>query len=125
MKVALITGASRGIGAATALLAARQGYAVAVNYCKNQTAAARIVSQIQDAGGTATAFQADVSRESEVAALFARIDRHWGRLDSLVNNAGILEKQMRLVEMSLPSPREPVRRASMSTTPPRRERSIR
>lgn len=100
MKVALITGASRGIGAATALLAARQGYAVAVNYLKNQPAAARVVSQIEEAGGTAFALQADVSHEAGVSALFAEVDRHWGRLDSLVNNAGILEKQMRLVEMN-------------------------
>jgi NAD(P)-dependent dehydrogenase (short-subunit alcohol dehydrogenase family) len=80
-------------------LAARQGYAVAVNYCKNQETAAKVVSQIKEAGGNAIALQADVSREADVAALFAAVDQHWGRLDSLVNNAGILEKQMRLVEM--------------------------
>jgi len=99
MKIILITGASRGIGAATALLAAEQGYAVAVNYHRNKAAADKIVSSIHDKGGKAVAIQADISREDEVVRLFEETDRLLGKLSSLVNNAGILERQMRLVEM--------------------------
>ena len=99
MKIILITGASRGIGAATALLAAEQGYAVAVNYHRNKAAADKIVSSIHDKGGKAVAIQADISREDEVVRLFEETDRLLGKLSSLVNNAGILEHQMRLVEM--------------------------
>jgi len=98
-KNILITGASRGIGAATALLAAKEGYAVAVNYHSNETAAKAIVSRIEEAGGAAVAIQADISQPIEVARLFSETDRLLGRLDALVNNAGILEKQMRLVDM--------------------------
>lgn len=98
-KSILITGASRGIGAATALLAAKEGYAVAVNYHSNETAAKAIVSRIEEAGGAAVAIQADISQPGEVARLFSETDRLLGRLDALVNNAGILEKQMRLVDM--------------------------
>lgn len=99
MKVMLITGASRGIGAATALLAAGAGYAVAVNYHKNKAAADDVVAAIARSGGKAVAIRADISKEEEVVQLFTETDRLLGRPDALVNNAGILEKQMRLDEM--------------------------
>ncbi|QEC53004.1 NAD(P)-dependent dehydrogenase (short-subunit alcohol dehydrogenase family) [Anseongella ginsenosidimutans] len=99
MKIILITGASRGIGGATAILAAKAGYAVAVNYRRNRTAAEQVVSEITGKGGTAVAIQADITREEEVMKLFSETDRVFGRLDVLVNNAGILEPQMRLEEM--------------------------
>jgi len=98
-RVVLVTGASRGIGAATARLAAARGYAVCVNYLKNQAAADAVVSDITAAGGRATAVQADISNEAEVAGLFAACDRAFGRLDALVNNAGILETQRRVEDM--------------------------
>lgn len=100
-KVILITGASRGIGAATARLAAQRGYAVAINYRRQADAADALVSEINRAGGRALAMQADVTNEVEVSQLFAAVDKHLGRLDALVNNAGILEQQMRLEAMSL------------------------
>ncbi|HYE55208.1 MAG TPA: SDR family oxidoreductase [Chitinophagaceae bacterium] len=99
MKKILITGASRGIGAATAKLAADMGYAVIVNYNKNRQAADEIVSGIKAKGATAVAVQADISKEAEVMKLFAETDRLAGKLHALVNNAGILEKQMRLEDM--------------------------
>ncbi len=95
----LITGGSRGIGAATAILAARNGFAVVVNYHKNKAAADKVVTAIRSEGGTAFAIQADVSREEKVMHLFAEIDRLGGGLHALVNNAGILEQQMRVEEM--------------------------
>lgn len=98
MKTILITGASRGIGAATALLAAKNGFAVAVNYCRNREAADRVVNAITSAGGTAVAIQADISKEKDVNRLFEETDR-LGRLNVLVNNAGILEPQMRMENM--------------------------
>jgi len=98
-KVVLVTGSSRGIGAATARLAAERGYAVCVNYHHNKDAAEAVVSQIENAGGRAVAVPADISQEAEVEQLFARVDAQFGTLDALVNNAGILEKQMRLEDM--------------------------
>ncbi len=100
-EVLLVTGASRGIGAATALLAARKGYAVAVNYTTNAAAAQAVVRQIQDSGGKALAIQADVAHEDQVLALFERIDRDLGRLTALVNNAGVVDVTARLDEMSV------------------------
>jgi NAD(P)-dependent dehydrogenase (short-subunit alcohol dehydrogenase family) len=98
-RIALVTGASRGIGAATARLAAARGYAVCVNYLKNQAAADSVVAAIAASGGRAIAVQADVAIEADVQRLFATVDRDLGRLDALVNNAGILETQMRVEQM--------------------------
>ena len=98
-KVILINGSSRGIGAATALLAAERGYAVCVNYLANQPAAQAVVAEITANGGSAIAVQADVSQEADVVGLFAAVDRQLGALSALVNNAGTLETQMRVDEM--------------------------
>ena len=98
-KVVLVTGGGRGIGAATALLAARRGYAVAVNYLRDADAADEVVARIVADGGDAVALQADVAVEAQVAGLFARVDARFGRLDALVSNAGVLETQMRLESM--------------------------
>jgi NAD(P)-dependent dehydrogenase (short-subunit alcohol dehydrogenase family) len=94
--VMLITGASRGIGAATARLAGASGYAVCVNYRRDHEAADRVVDGIRSQGGRAIAVQADVASEVDVARLFDTCDRQLGRLTALVNNAGILERQGRL-----------------------------
>jgi len=94
--IALITGGSRGIGAETARLCAAHGYAVAVNYRADQTAASAVVAGIQSRGGRAIAVQADVSVEADVVRLFQTIDAQLGRLTALVNNAGILERQTRV-----------------------------
>jgi NAD(P)-dependent dehydrogenase (short-subunit alcohol dehydrogenase family) len=98
-QILLITGASRGIGAATARLAADRGYAVAVNYRRRRDAADRVVAAITDAGGRAVAVAADIASEEEVMRLFATVDEELGPITALVNNAGILERQMRLDEM--------------------------
>ncbi|CAN7345377.1 SDR family oxidoreductase [Aquipseudomonas alcaligenes] len=98
-KVMLITGASRGIGAATARLAAARGYALCINYRQRREAAAQLVDEITRQGGRAIAVAADVADERQVAQLFAAIDSEFGRLDVLVNNAGMLERQARLEEI--------------------------
>lgn len=98
-KVMLITGASRGIGAATARLAAASGFAVCVNYVKNAGAAHAVVDEIRSNGGHAVAIAADVSSEPEVLKLFESTDRELGTITALVNNAGILESQMRVEQM--------------------------
>ncbi|MDF3123517.1 SDR family oxidoreductase [Rheinheimera sp. 1928-s] len=98
-KVLIVTGGSRGIGAATAKLAAAQGYTVCVNYLNNQQAADAVVAEIQALGGTAIAMQADLSVEAQVVALFLRVDRELGPVTALVNNAGILETQSSLLDM--------------------------
>ncbi|MCJ1887954.1 SDR family oxidoreductase [Pseudomonas sp. LA21] len=100
-KVMLITGASRGIGAATALLAAERGFTVAINYRREREAAEALVAQITAAGGKARAFAADVANEEDVLRLFREVDDAFGHLDVLVNNAGILERQMRLEDMDV------------------------
>lgn len=97
----LITGGSRGIGAATALLAAERGFAVAINYRREREAAEALAAQITAAGGKARAFAADVAIEGDVLRLFREVDEAFGRLDVLVNNAGILERQMRLEDMDV------------------------
>jgi NAD(P)-dependent dehydrogenase (short-subunit alcohol dehydrogenase family) len=92
----VVTGASRGIGAETAKLAASRGYAVCVNYRRNRDAADRVVAEIARAGGRAIAVQADVSSEADVVRLFEVVDRDLGPIAALVNNAGILEAQSRV-----------------------------
>lgn len=100
-QLVLITGGSRGIGAATALLAAQQGYAVAVNYSANSLAADEVVRQIRQAGGQAMAVQADVANETQVVAMFEKIDAKFGRLSALVNNAGVVDQTTRVEAISL------------------------
>ena len=95
-KAILITGASRGIGAATARLAAARGYAVCVNYRENRGAAEEVVADIVTAGGRAIAVQADVSREADILAMFARVDAELGPLAALVNNTGVNDLQSRV-----------------------------
>ena len=100
-KVLLVTGASRGIGAATALLAARRGWAVAVNYASNSLAADEVVRAIRAEGATAMAVKADVGDEAQVMAMFERIDAKLGRLTALVNNAGVVDRTARVDEMDV------------------------
>ena len=99
-KTILITGGSRGIGAATALLAARAGYAVGVNFTTNAAAADAVVQQIRAAGGQAVALQADVAVESQVVAMFGAMDAAFSRLDGLVNNAGVVDQTSRVDAMT-------------------------
>jgi NAD(P)-dependent dehydrogenase (short-subunit alcohol dehydrogenase family) len=98
-KSVLVTGGSRGIGAAISLLAGRRGYRVAVNYHANRGAAEDVVRQIEAAGGEAFAIQGDASSETDIVFMFAEIDRRFGRLDALVNNAGIVAEKARLDQM--------------------------
>ena len=98
-EVLIITGASRGIGAATARIAGRSGYAVCVNYLKNKAAAQQVVEEIKADGGRALALGADISQEEEVVKLFHTVDDKLGKISALVNNAGILETQMRIEDM--------------------------
>jgi len=99
--VLLVTGASRGIGAATAQLAAQAGWAVAVNYTANSLAADEVVRAIRTAGGSAITVQADVADEAQVLRMFEKIDAKLGRLTGLVNNAGVVDVTARLDEMSV------------------------
>ncbi len=99
--IALITGGSRGIGAATALLAAQHGYAVVVNYTSNSLAADEVVRQIRATGGTAITVQADVAVESQVMAMFDKIDAKLGPLTCLVNNAGVVDVACRVDAMDV------------------------
>ena len=98
-KVLIVTGGSRGIGAATARIAGRSGYAVCVNFLKNKVAAKQIVDKINADGGHAIAVGADISKEEEVLELFSTVDDRLGKISALVNNAGILESQMRIEDM--------------------------
>ena len=97
--VLIVTGASRGIGAATAILAARRGLAVCVNYLREREKAAEVVRAIQQENGRAVAVQADVSSEPDVVRLFETVDRELGHLSTLVNNAATIERQARLDTM--------------------------
>jgi NAD(P)-dependent dehydrogenase (short-subunit alcohol dehydrogenase family) len=99
-KVLLITGGSRGIGAATALLASKEGYAVAVNYRANSLAADEVVRQIRASGGNAMTVQADVAIEAEIMAMFEKVDLKFGPLNALVNNAGVVDAASRVEAMS-------------------------
>lgn len=99
-KTILITGASRGIGAATAIKAANLGYAVCINYISNKDAAESVKDKIISNGGIAKIFKADVGNEPEVKKLFEFVDKDFGSLSALVNNAGILETQMRVDQMN-------------------------
>lgn len=99
-RIMLVTGGGRGIGAAVAKLAARRGYAVGVNYHANADAAHAVVEEIVQGGGRAIALQADVSQEDQVLRMYGELDQQLGRIDALVNNAGILEQQMRVDQMS-------------------------
>ncbi len=98
--VLLVTGGSRGIGAAACLAAARHGWRVAVNYASNEEAANAVVSEIKKAGGNAIAIKGDVGNAADIVSMFEAIDRHFGRLDGLVNNAGIVDYIARVDEMS-------------------------
>ena len=100
-KVLLVTGGSRGIGAATALLAAQNGWSVAVNYTANSLAADEVVRQIRAAGGQAMSVQADVADEAQVLRMFSHIDAKFGRLSGLVNNAGVVDVTARVDQMSV------------------------
>jgi NAD(P)-dependent dehydrogenase (short-subunit alcohol dehydrogenase family) len=98
-QILLVTGGSRGIGAATAHLAAQRGYAVCVNYRDHRDAAEAVVKAVVDRGGRAIAVQADVAIEADVVRLFDTCDKSLGTLTALVNNAGVLETQMRVDQM--------------------------
>ena len=100
-KVALVTGGSRGIGAATCLQLAKAGYAVIINYAASQAITDKLCESIALAGGTALGLQADVADEAQVLAMFAAIDAKFGRLDALVNNAGVVDMTARLDAMSV------------------------
>lgn len=100
MSIALITGGSRGIGKATALLLAQQGLRVVVNYHRDRQAAQEVVEVITRAGGEALAWQADVSDEQQVVTMFTAIDEAWGPVNVLVNNAGILATQCRVENLT-------------------------
>ncbi len=99
-KVILITGGSRGIGAAIALRAADAGYAVCISYLNNQSAADALVKSISDKGGTAIAIRADVAVDADVVQMFKQCDASLDPITALVNNAGILEQQSRVDQMS-------------------------
>ncbi len=100
-KVLLVTGGSRGIGAATCHLAAREGWAVAVNYTANSLAADEVVREIRAGGGRAMAVQADVADEAQVLRMFEQVDAKFGRLTGLVNNAGVVDVTARVEDMSV------------------------
>ena len=99
-KILLITGGSRGIGAATALLAAAQGYRICINYLSDHAAAERVCGQVRELGAQAITVQADVSNEDEIIRLFSRVDADLGRVTHLVNNAATVAHASRVEEMS-------------------------
>ncbi|TJW14141.1 MAG: glucose 1-dehydrogenase [Mesorhizobium sp.] len=99
-KTLLVTGGSRGIGAAICRQASRAGYRVAINYVSNRAAADALVAELEAAGGEAFAVRGDVGNEADVVAMFEAVDRAFGRLDAFVNNAGIVDVKARVDEMS-------------------------
>ncbi|TPK71708.1 SDR family oxidoreductase [Mesorhizobium sp. B2-4-15] len=99
-KVLLVTGGSRGIGAAICRLGSKAGYRVAVNYASNKAAAEALVAEIEAGGGEAFALKADVGSEADIMAMFGAVDRACGGLDAFVNNAGIVDVKARIDEMS-------------------------
>ena len=99
-RTLLVTGGSRGIGAAVSRLAGRAGYRVAVNYASNEAAANAVVDEIVAGGSEAFAVQADVGNEADIVEMFAMVDRRFGALDALVNNAGIVDRKSRVDGMS-------------------------
>lgn len=99
-KVILITGGSRGIGAATAILAAQQGYRICINYLTDAAAAHEVLAQVHALGAQAIAVRADVSNEEEIIGLFTRVDEELGQITALVNNAGTVGLKSRVDEMS-------------------------
>lgn len=100
-KVLLVTGGSRGIGAAICRFGSKAGYRVAVNYAANQDAADALVAEIEAAGGEAFAVKGDVGSEADIVAMFEAVDRAYGRLDAFVNNAGIVDVKARVGEMDV------------------------
>tara|TARA_Y100001936_G_C16070081_1_gene669942 strand:- start:1211 stop:1960 length:750 start_codon:yes stop_codon:yes gene_type:complete len=100
-KVALVTGASRGLGAATALLLARNGYAVCINYNHNVDQAKTIVKTIKDAGGKAIAVQADISNANQIEKLFSKVDNELGSLTALINNAGFTGTRCKILDLDV------------------------
>lgn len=100
-KVLLVTGGSRGIGAAICRFGSKAGYRVAVNYAANQDAAEALVAEIEAAGGEAFAVKGDVGSEPDIVAMFEAVDRAYGRLDAFVNNAGIVDVKARVDEMDV------------------------
>ena len=99
-NVAIVTGGSRGIGAAVAKMLGASGYSVAVNYARDAEAAAKVVAAIEGAGSRAFALQGDVSREEDILRLFRETDKHFGPLTALVNNAGMLNRATRVADMT-------------------------
>ncbi|WP_137930405.1 SDR family oxidoreductase [Mesorhizobium comanense] len=99
-KVLLVTGGSRGIGAAVCRQASKAGYRVAINYASNQAAADALVAEIKAGGGQAFAVKGDVGGEADILTIFETVDRTYGRLDAFVNNAGIVDAKARVDEMS-------------------------
>ncbi len=100
-RIVLVTGGSRGIGAATALLCAREGHDVAVNYARDEQAAERVAAQVRALGRRAITIGADVSREADVLRMFERVDAELGPLTALVNNAGVVDVAARVDEMGI------------------------
>ncbi|PBB97393.1 glucose 1-dehydrogenase [Mesorhizobium sp. WSM3862] len=99
-KTLLVTGGSRGIGAAICRQASRAGYRVAINYVSNQDAAGALAAELESVGGEAFAVRGDVGNEADVVAMFEAVDKAFGRLDAFVNNAGIVDVKARVDEMS-------------------------